>query len=543
MSILETYGGNAVLLEKCLAGIGLKNIESIHWNLSSPQLYEAAVRRREARLAHLGPLVTRTGTFTGRAPHDKFIVDDALTHEDVEWGKINQRFTPLQFDTLFQRACDFLEGDEIFVTDGLAGADPDYELPVRIITQHAWHALFSRNMFIRPENLGRTLAADEPSFTVLHVPELRAMPSIDGTNSEAFVILNFTRRLILIGGTRYAGEIKKAVFSVMNYLLPKQGIMSMHASANMAENGDVAVFFGLSGTGKTTLSTDPARRLIGDDEHGWGEHGVFNLEGGCYAKVINLSEEHEPLIYATTRQFGTILENVGIDTRHRRLDLNDDRLTENTRASYPVTHIPNAIYPGIGGHPKDIVMLTCDAFGVLPPISRLTPEQAMYHFISGYTAKVAGTEEGIFEPTATFSSCFGAPFMPLHQTFYGELLGEKIRQHTVRCWLINTGWFGGPYGVGQRMDIHHTRAMLNAALRGELDDVPMEKDPIFQVAVPKHCPGISDEVLQPASAWQDAETYQLKAREVALLFQDNFRQFVDEADPDICNAGPVVGTN
>ena len=540
MSILETDGGDTVLLEKCLADIGLKNIESIHWNLSSPQLYEAAVRRREARLAHLGALVTRTGTFTGRAPNDKFIVDDELTHEDVEWGKINQPFTPQQFDSLFQRACDFLEGDEIFVTDGLAGADPDYELPVRIITQHAWHALFSRNMFIRPENLGRSLAADEPSFTLLHVPELRALPSIDGTNSEAFVILNFSRRLILVGGTRYAGEIKKAVFSVMNHLLPKQGVMSMHASANMAENGDVAIFFGLSGTGKTTLSADPARKLIGDDEHGWGDHGVFNLEGGCYAKVINLSEEHEPLIYATTRQFGTILENVGMDTRHRRLDLDDDRLTENTRASYPVTHIPNAIYPGIGGHPKDIVMLTCDAFGVLPPISRLTSQQAMYHFLSGYTAKVAGTEEGIFEPTATFSACFGAPFMPLHQSFYGKLLGEKIRQHDVRCWLINTGWSGGPYGVGERMDIHHTRAMLNAALFGELDDVAMEVDPIFQVAIPKHCPGIPDEVLQPASAWPDAEAYQVKARELAQLFQDNFRQFADETDPDIRNAGPIV---
>lgn len=540
MSIFETDSGDMALLEKCLADIGLKNIESIHWNLSSPQLYEAAVRRREARLAHLGPLVTRTGTFTGRAPNDKFIVDDELTHDEVMWGNINQPFTPKQFDSLFQRACDFLEGDEIFVTDGLAGADPDYELPVRIVTQHAWHALFSRNMFIRPENLGRSLAADEPSFTLLHVPELHAMPTIDGTNSEAFVILNFARRLILVGGTRYAGEIKKSVFSVMNYLLPKQGVMSMHASANMAENGDVAVFFGLSGTGKTTLSADLTRRLIGDDEHGWGDHGVFNLEGGCYAKVINLSEEHEPLIYATTRQFGTILENVGMDTRHRRLDLNDDRLTENTRASYPVTHIPNAIYPGIGSHPKDIVMLTCDAFGVLPPISRLTAEQAMYHFLSGYTAKVAGTEEGIFEPTATFSVCFGAPFMPLHASFYGKLLGEKIRQHDVRCWLINTGWSGGPYGVGERMDIHHTRAMLNAAIHGELDDVPMEIDPIFQVAVPKHCPGIPDEVLQPVSTWQDAEAYQVKAREVAQLFQDNFRRFADEADPKVRNAGPVT---
>lgn len=540
MTILKMYSGDVGQLVKCLADIGLTNVESIHWNLSSPQLYEAAIRRREARLAHLGPLVTRTGTFTGRAPNDKFIVEDETTRDDIEWGKINQPFTPEQFDKLYKRACDFLEGSEIFITDGLAGADPDYELPVRIITQHAWHALFARNMFIRPENIGRTLAADEPRFTVLHVPELRAIPEVDGTNSEAFVIINFKRSIILIGGTRYAGEIKKSVFSVMNHLLPKQGVMSMHASANMAENGDVAVFFGLSGTGKTTLSTDPTRKLIGDDEHGWGEHGVFNLEGGCYAKVINLSKEHEPLIYETTRQFGTILENVGVDMRHRRLNLDDNRLTENTRASYPITHIPNVVYPGIAGHPKDIVMLTCDAFGVLPPISRLTTEQAIYHFLSGYTAKVAGTEVGISEPKATFSACFGAPFMPLHQSFYGQLLGEKIRKHNVRCWLINTGWVGGPYGVGERMNIHHTRAMLNAALHGELDDVPMVKDPIFQVDIPRHCPGIPDEVLQPASSWPDPKAYQVKARELAKRFHDNFEHLAEEAGPEISKAGPIV---
>jgi len=540
MTIVEAQRGDVRLLDKCLEDLGLKNIESIHWNLSSPQLYEAAVRRREARLGHLGPLVTRTGTFTGRAPNDKYIVDDEATHDDIEWGDINQPFTPQQFDKLFQRACDFLEGDEIFITDGLAGADPDYELPVRIITQHAWHSLFARNMFIRPENLGRSLAADEPRFTLLHVPDLRARPSMDGTNSEAFIIINFSRNLVLIGGTRYAGEIKKAIFSVMNHLLPKQGVMSMHASANMAENGNVAVFFGLSGTGKTTLSADPTRKLIGDDEHGWGDHGVFNLEGGCYAKVINLSQEHEPLIFATTRKFGTILENVGMDTRHRRLDLADARLTENTRAAYPVTHIPNAIYPGIGGHPTDIVMLTCDAFGVLPPISRMTPEQAMYHFLSGYTAKVAGTEEGITEPQATFSACFGAPFMPLHQSFYGNLLGEKIRKHNVRCWLINTGWSGGPYGLGERMDIHHTRAMLNAALNGELDNVPMKNDPVFQVAVPKHCPGVPDEVLQPSGTWQDKQAYQENAIKVAKLFIENFHHFAHETSPEIQNAGPVI---
>jgi phosphoenolpyruvate carboxykinase (ATP) len=526
--------------EVLLANLGIINLDQIHWGLSSAQLYEAAIRRYEGHLAHLGPLVTRTGSFTGRAPNDKFIVDEPGSHDKVWWGKVNKSMSAEQFDALYRKACVFLEGQDVFVQDLVVGADPEHEMPIRVISQMAWHSLFARNMFIRPENLGRKKPRYETEFTVVHVPHFHAQPEIDGTNSSAFIVVNFARRLVLIGGTQYAGEIKKSIFSVMNYLLPQKEVLSMHAAANANEAGEAAIFFGLSGTGKTTLSADPQRKLIGDDEHGWGEHGVFNLEGGCYAKIIKLSQEHEPLIYDTTRRFGTILENVGMDFRDRKLGLEDDRLTENTRASYPITHIPNAIYPGIAGHPRDIVMLTCDAFGVLPPIARLTPELARYHFLSGYTAKVAGTEAGITEPQLTFSACFGAPFMSLHPSVYSKLLGRKLRDHDVRCWLINTGWSGGPYGVGKRMDIHHTRAMLNAAIHGELDDVPMDKDPVFQVSIPRHCPGVPDEVLQPASAWQDTDAYRKKARELAQRFQDNFRHIAGEAGPEISNAGPVV---
>jgi len=525
-------------LEDALLELGLSNLGNIHWNPATAQLYEAAIRRREGFLAHLGPLVTRTGCFTGRAPNDKFIVDEPSSREQIWWSKVNRPFPEARFDKLYKRACYFLEGKDVFVQDLLVGADPAHELPIRVITQDAWHSLFARNMFIRPENLDRKLEVDEPQFTVLHVPHLHAMPSVDGTNSEAFIIVHFGKRRILIGGTQYAGEIKKSIFSVMNYLLPQQGVLSMHASANVGEEGDAAVFFGLSGTGKTTLSADPQRKLIGDDEHGWGEEGIFNLEGGCYAKVINLSEEKEPLIYDTTRRFGTILENVGMEFRHRRIDLDDKELTENSRAAYPITHIPNAIYPGIAEHPKHIIMLTCDAFGVLPPISRLSPEQAMYHFLSGYTAKVAGTEAGITEPQATFSTCFGAPFMSLHPSVYGHLLGEKMKQHKVNCWLINTGWSGGPYGVGMRMDIKLTRALLNAALSGALDEVPVKADPIFGLPVPESCPGVPTEVLQPINTWTDPAAYETKARELAQAFHDNFAEFADMVAPEVRGAGP-----
>ncbi|MGD2160255.1 MAG: phosphoenolpyruvate carboxykinase (ATP), partial [Gammaproteobacteria bacterium] len=477
---------------------------------------------------------------TGRAPNDKYIVDSPANHENVWWGKINHAFSEEAFDRLYRKVCVFLQGKDLFVQDLLAGADNNSELPIRVITQMAWHSLFSRNMFIRPSNLGRTLGIDEPQFTVLHAPHFHAQPTIDGTSSEAFIIINFARKIVLIGGTQYAGEIKKSIFSVMNYLLPQKGILSMHASANIGEQGDVAVFFGLSGTGKTTLSTDPHRRLIGDDEHGWGENGVFNLEGGCYAKVINLSKEKEPLIYETTRRFGTVIENVGIDFHHRQLDLDDDSLTENTRASYPITHIPGAIYPGMAGHPGNIVMLTCDAFGVMPPIAKLNTNQAMYYFLSGYTAKVAGTEAGIVEPQATFSTCFGAPFMTLHPRVYDALLGKKIREHKVDCWLINTGWSGGPYGIGERMDINYTRTMLGAALSGQLNNVAMREDPVFRLLVPKTCPGIADEILHPESTWSDKALYETRAQELALAFRENFRQFEDMVSNDVKNAGPAT---
>ncbi len=527
-------------LEDVLARMGLTNLGSIRWNLSTAQLYESSIRRREAFLAHMGPLVTRTGSFTGRAPNDKFVVDEPSSRDKIWWGKVNRPFPEEKFDKLWNKVCTFLQGQEVFVQDLLVGADQKHEMPIRVVTQKAWHSLFARNMFIRPENFDRKIGVTEPRFTVLQAPHFHAQPSIDGTNSEAFIIVHFGRRQVLIGGTQYAGEIKKSIFSVMNYLLPQEGILSMHASANMDDDGDTAVFFGLSGTGKTTLSADSSRHLIGDDEHGWGDSGIFNLEGGCYAKVIKLSQEKEPLIYETTRRFGTILENVGMDFRHRKLDLDDDALTENTRAAYPVTHIDNALYPGIGGHPQNIVMLTADAFGVLPPISKLTPEQAMYHFLSGYTAKVAGTEAGVTEPQATFSTCFGAPFMSLHPSVYGNLLVEKMSQHKASCWLINTGWTGGPYGVGSRMDITHTRAMLDAALSRALDDVSMVEDPIFRVQVPESCPGVPTEVLRPENTWADKEAYRAKALDLARAFQDNFTQFADMVAPEVVASGPVV---
>ena len=520
--------------------IGLRNLDTIRWNLSTAQLYESSIRRREAFLAHHGPLVTRTGSFTGRAPNDKFVVDEPSSRDKIWWCKVNRPFSEENFDKLLKKVCNFLEGQGLFVQDLLVGADTRYEMPIRVITQKAWHSLFARNMFIRPENFNRKIGVDEPQFTVLQAPHFHAQPAVDGTNSEAFIIVHFGRRLVLIGGTQYAGEIKKSIFSVMNYMLPQQGVLSMHASANVSDEGDTAVFFGLSGTGKTTLSADPDRQLIGDDEHGWGDSGIFNLEGGCYAKVIRLDKAREQLIYATTRRFGTILENVGMDFRHRKLDLDDDRLTENTRAAYPITHIPNAMYPGIGGHPKNIVMLTADAFGVLPPVAKLTPAQAMYHFLSGYTAKVAGTETGVTEPRATFSTCFGAPFMSLHPSVYGNLLMQKMQEHAADCWLINTGWTGGPYGVGRRMDINHTRAMLDAALSGALNGVAMTEDPIFRVMVPESCPGVPSEVLRPENTWEDKAAYRQQAEGLARLFQENFKEFEALVSDEVKDSGPQL---
>ncbi len=526
-------------IEASLGKLGIVNLERIYWNTPSPALYEEAVRRREGHISHMGPLVVQTGYYTGRAAKDKLIVEDPSSRDKICWSPVNQPISEEHFDSLLAHVCHYLEGREVFVQDCLAGADQDYEVPVRVITQDAWHALFARTMFIRPVDFGRTIGVDEPQFTVVHAPHYHARPSKDGTNSEAFIIIHFGRRLVLIGGTSYAGEIKKSVFMLMNYLLPPQGVLSMHASANVGKQDDAALFFGLSGTGKTTLSTDPDRRFIGDDEHGWTDKGIFNIEGGCYAKVINLSEEKEPGIYNMTQHFGTVMENVRLHMSDRRLDLDDESLTENTRAAYPITHIEGAIYPGLAGHPKNVVFLTADAFGVLPPISRLTPEQAMYHFLSGYTAKVAGTEAGLTEPEATFSACFGSPFLPLHPGVYAQLLGEKIRQHQANCWLVNTGWTGGPHGVGSRMDITHTRAMLNNALDGKLDDVPYVEHPIFCLQVPQQCPGVPEEVLNPANTWSDSAAYEAKARELAAKFHANFEQFADGVSEDVRQAGPA----
>ena len=518
---------------------GIRNVSTVFWNLSTPMLVEEAIRRREGRLAHLGPLVVRTGQHTGRSPNDKFIVQEPSSKDKVWWGKVNRAMNLEQYEILHRRMLAYLQGRDLFIQDCFAGADTAYRLPIRIITETAWHSLFARNMFIQasPEEL----AGHNPQFTVINAPHFHAIPEVDGTRSEVFVVLDFRNKLVLIGGTEYAGEIKKSVFTILNYLLPQQNILSMHCSANVGSKGDVAIFFGLSGTGKTTLSADPHRSLIGDDEHGWSDRGIFNFEGGCYAKVIRLSPQAEPEIYETTRRFGTILENVAIDSLTGRLNLDDEGLTENTRAAYPISHIPNAKREGIGGHPSNIIMLTADAFGVLPSIAKLTPSQAMYHFLSGYTAKVAGTEKGVTEPQATFSACFGAPFMVLSPTVYANLLGEKIGKHQVDVWLVNTGWSGGPYGVGQRMKISYTRAMVNAALNGRLRDVPVSVDSVFGVSIPTACPDVPSEALNPRSTWADKSAYDAQAKRLAGMFVENFKVFADQTRPEIIQAGPKGG--
>jgi phosphoenolpyruvate carboxykinase (ATP) len=519
-----------------LSYLGITNLHQVYWNLTPPALIEEAIRRREGILAHRGPLVVRTGSHTGRSPNDKFIVREQSSEDKIWWGKVNRPADASKFDNLLRRVTAYLQGKDVFIQDCYAGADPRYQLPIRVITETAWHNLFARTMFIRGSDAD--LQSHEPQFTILQVPNFKAIPEIDGTNSEAFVFINFGMKLVLIGGTQYAGEIKKSVFTILNYLLPQEHVMSMHCSANVGREGDTAIFFGLSGTGKTTLSADPERRLIGDDEHGWSDHGVFNFEGGCYAKVIRLSKEAEPDIYATTERFATVLENVTIDPVTRKLDLNDDTLTENTRAAYPLTAIPNTVPSGMGDSPRNVVMLTCDAFGVLPPIAKLTPEQAMYHFLSGYTAKVAGTERGVTEPTATFSTCFGAPFMALHPTVYATLLGEKILNGGVNCWLVNTGWTGGPYGLGKRMSIQYTRALLKAALSGKLEQVEFVTDPIFGVRVPTACEGVPTDILNPRNTWKDPKAYDEMARSLAQKFHDNIAQFEGQIPESILLAGP-----
>jgi phosphoenolpyruvate carboxykinase (ATP) len=520
-----------------LEAVGLTNLGEVMWNPTPAILYEEFVLNEEGVIAAGGPMCAETGKYTGRSPEDKFIVEEPTSKSHVCWGKVNRPISEEKFDRLLHRVQAYLQDGMVYVQDCWAGADREQRIPIRVITQQAFHSLFSRNMFI-PVTDPVEQHNHAPKFTVINAPGFQADPAIDGTRSEAFIIAHFGRGIILIGGTSYAGEIKKSIFTVMNYVLPQRGVLSMHCSANEGPGGDAAVFFGLSGTGKTTLSADPNRHLIGDDEHGWSDHGIFNVEGGCYAKVIRLSAEAEPEIYATTRRFGTVLENVVVDEHTREIDLDDASLTENTRASYPITQIPNAKLAGVGAHPKHIVMLTCDAFGVIPPISRLTPEQASYHFLSGYTAKVAGTERGMGkEPQATFSTCFGAPFLVLPPTTYSDLLAKKIRQHKASCWLVNTGWSGGGYGVGSRIKIAYSRAMVNAALEGKLDKVKYTRDPIFGLDVPAECPGVPAEVLSPRNTWADKAAYDAKARELVALFEKNFEQFVEMVPAEVRAAG------
>jgi phosphoenolpyruvate carboxykinase (ATP) len=517
---------------------GIRNPGTIHWTLHTPSLNEHAIRRNEGRLAKNGPLVVETGQHTGRSPKDRFIVREPSVEAHVAWGKINQPISEAHFDGLHQRLVNYLEGRELYVQDCFVGADPKYRMKVRIITEDAWQSLFARNMFIPATK--EELKDFVPEFTVIQSPSFHAIPKQDGTNSEVFVIINFAKKLVLIGGTQYAGEVKKSIFSAMNYLLPFRNVLPMHCSANYGPNGDSAIFFGLSGTGKTTLSTDPSRILIGDDEHGWSEHGIFNLEGGCYAKTINLSATAEPDIFAASNSFGTILENVVLDPETRQVDLDDDSLTENTRAAYPISFIARASEEGVGGHPTNIIMLTADAFGVMPPIARLTAAQAMYHFLAGYTAKVAGTEKGITEPEATFSACFGEPFMVLPAVEYAKLLGQCIDKHQVDVWLVNTGWSGGPYGVGKRMNIDFTRAMIQAALDGTLRTAPTRRDEIFNLEVPISCPGVSSEVLDPRRTWANPAEYDLQAAKLAEMFRQNFARFNNEVPKEVIAGGPQL---
>jgi phosphoenolpyruvate carboxykinase (ATP) len=510
---------------------GIRNPGKVHWNLSVQALYEAAILRGEASLASGGALLATTGEHTGRSPKDKFIVRDDVTEKSVDWGPVNQEMSSDQFERLYQRMMAYLQGRELFVRDAYGGADEAYRLRVRVVNEFAWHNLFCANMFIRPP--ATALAGFVPDFTIIQAPGFQADPAIDGCKSGTVIAMSFTHKLVLIGGTSYAGEAKKSVFSYLNHVLPGEGVMPMHCSANIGANGESAVFFGLSGTGKTTLSADASRTLIGDDEHGWSGNGLFNFEGGCYAKVINLSKEAEPEIFEASHRFGTVLENVVMDPDTRVLNLEDSSLTENTRSSYPLEFIKNASETGTGPSPKNVIMLTADAFGVLPPISKMTAEQAMYHFLSGYTARVAGTEKGVDEPQATFSTCFGAPFMTRHPSAYSKLLGEKILGADVTCWLVNTGWSGGAYGVGSRMKIAHTRALVSAALDGGLTSVETVQDPIFGLHIPQSCPGVPDEVLTPRNTWADKDAYDATAKDLASRFEENFKKYEDYVGADV----------
>ena len=519
---------------------GLTNLRMVYWNLPTESLYEEIAFRKEARITQMGAIVANTGKHTARSANDKFIVKEPTTEDKVWWGQYNRPYSADKFNDLYNRMQGFLQGRDLFVTDCYAGADPNYRIPIRIITEYAWHAVFARNMFIMPKT-NEECRRHIPDFTVMAIPSFKGVPQIDGTNLNTFIALNFAQKLCLIGNTAYAGEIKKSIFTILNYILPLDGVMSMHASANVGKDGDSAIFFGLSGTGKTTLSADPKRGLIGDDEHGWSDEGVFNFEGGCYAKVIRLSPTAEPQIYATTKMFGTILENVVYDPVTRRIDLDDESITENTRASYPLEYISNAIPEKMAGHPKNIILLTCDASGVMPPIAKLSPEQAMYQFISGYTSKIAGTEVGLGkEPEMTFSTCFGAPFMVHHPAFYADLLKRKILKHGAHCWLVNTGWIGGAYGVGKRISIGYTRRLLEAALTGELLKAPFVKDPVFGFDVPKSCDGVPANILDPSGSWPSKEVYMQKYKQLASRFIENFKKFESGCPPEVAKAGPKV---
>ncbi len=511
---------------------------AVYWNLTVPELVEHALRRREGMLAEGGAFVAVTAPHTGRSPQDKFVVREPEVADQVWWGPVNQPMEPEAFAALRDHAFRWASRCDLYVQDVAVGAHPRYQVSVRVITELAWHSLFTRHLFLRPQGLRE--AARTPAFTVLCLPGCKADPSRHGTRSETFIALSLTQGLVLVGGTLYAGEIKKSVFTLMNYLLPQRDVASMHCAANVGPDGRSALFFGLSGTGKTSLSTDPERRLVGDDEHGWSEEGIFNLEGGCYAKVIRLSPEAEPEIYATTRRFATVLENVVVDPLTRELDLHDDRITENTRAAYPLHYLSQVVPEGTAPHPSDVVFLTADAFGVLPPIARLDHHQALYHFLSGYTAKVAGTEKGVQDPQATFSACFGAPFLPLPPVRYAQLLGERLRRHGSRVWLVNTGWTGGPHGVGRRIPIPYTRAMVRAALSGALDGVPYGEEKRFRLLVPEAVPGVPSEVLKPRDTWPDPHAYDEQARRLARMFAQNFDRFAAQVPPEVRAAGPVV---
>jgi phosphoenolpyruvate carboxykinase (ATP) len=517
---------------------GIQNLNQVYWNLPVEALYEEVVFRQEGRLTHQGPIVVNTGKHTARSANDKFIVREETTGGNVWWGEYNRPFNPDKFNEVYDRLLGFLQGRDLFVQDCYAGADPNRQLAVRVITELAWHSLFARTMFI-PCSSKEEYQRFVPEFTVIAVPSFKAFPQVDVTSSSTFILLNFDQKLCMIGNTAYAGEIKKSVFTIMNYQLPLDGVLSMHCSANVGKDGDSALFFGLSGTGKTTLSADPNRGLIGDDEHGWTDDGIFNIENGCYAKVIALSPSAEPQIYACTRRFGTILENVIFDVHSRNIDLDDESITENTRASYPLTYIENAVPSKMAGHPKNIILLTCDASGVMPPIAKLTPEQTLYHFISGYTSKIAGTEVGLGkEPEITFSTCFGAPFMVHHPAKYADLLKRKVLKHGSSCWLVNTGWVGGKYAVGKRISIRHTRNLLNAALSGALLHVEYYQDPVFGFLVPKTCPEVPEDVMYPDRAWPDKSAYNQAYRDLAARFIENFKKFEVGTPPEVSAAGP-----